>query len=154
MRRTLLICAIFAGSVFGYERLKGPTELLFHDKAKAFPGYTLFGVGSRTYLLDMEGRVVEVDMQGNVVWECGFFDHVVQDVDPAKPNFVGSGKSIADHPALKGRELIPQGTITERAAQGLDPQPRRRPPGKGNGQGDRGAGRIDDRPKRGNPHEK
>jgi hypothetical protein len=34
-----------------------------------------------------------------------------------------------DHPAFKGRELTPKGTITERAAQGLDAQPRRRPPG-------------------------
>ena len=29
--------------------------------------------------------VVEVDMNGNVVWEWWFFDHVVQDVEPAKP---------------------------------------------------------------------
>ena len=194
-----LLCSVAA---FGYERLQGPTELLFSDKEKAFNGYTLFGVGSRTYLLDMEGRVVhtwpvgtnphlldngnildatkddpsgfqgfqevdwdgktvweytekregyaphhdwvrifnkalnapttlyianksitndqaiaagadpkkgpyregqmdaivEVDMQGKVVWEWWFFDHVVQDIDPAKPNHVGPGKTIADHP--------------------------------------------------------
>ena len=194
-----LLCTVAA---FGYERLQGPTELLFSDKEKAFNGYTLFGVGSRTYLLDMEGRVVhtwpvgtnphlldngnvldatkddpsgfqgfqevdwdgktvweytekregyaphhdwvrifnkalnapttlyianksitndqaitagadpkkgpyregqmdaivEVDMQGKVVWEWWFFDHVVQDIDPAKPNHVGPGKTIADHP--------------------------------------------------------
>ncbi|MEI8037837.1 MAG: aryl-sulfate sulfotransferase [Verrucomicrobiota bacterium] len=194
-----LLCTIAA---FGYERLEGPTELLFSDKEKAFSGYTLFGVGSRTFLLDMDGRVVhtwpvgtnphllengnvldaskddpsgfqgfkevdwdgktvweytekregyaphhdwvrifnkalnapctlyianksitddqaiaagadpkkgpyregqmdaivEVDMQGKVVWEWWFFDHVVQDLDPAKPNYVGVGKTIADHP--------------------------------------------------------
>jgi hypothetical protein len=194
-----LLCSVAA---FGYERLQGPTELLFSDKEKAFNGYTLFGVGSRTYLLDMEGRVVhtwpvgtnphlldngnvldatkddpsgfqgfqevdwdgktvweytekregyaphhdwvrifnkalnapttlyianksitndqaitagadpkkgpyregqmdaivEVDMQGKVVWEWWFFDHIVQDIDPAKPNHVGPGKTIADHP--------------------------------------------------------
>jgi len=193
---------LFAGSAFAYERLQGPTELLFCDKEKAFAGYTLFGVGSRTYLLDLDGQVVhtwpigtnphlldngnildaskddpsgfqgfkevdwdgktvweytekregyaphhdwvrifnkklnapttlyianktitseqaiaagsdpkkgsveggqmdtvvEVDMQGNVVWEWGFFDHVVQDVDPAKPNYVGTGKTIANYP--------------------------------------------------------
>ncbi|MEI6175762.1 MAG: aryl-sulfate sulfotransferase [Verrucomicrobiota bacterium] len=194
-----LLCTVAA---FGYERLQGPTELLFSDKEKALSGYTLFGVGSRTFLLDLEGRVVhtwpvgtnphlldngnvldaskddpsgfqgfkevdwdgktvweysekregyaphhdwvrifnkalnapttlyianksitndqaiaagadpkkgpyregqmdaivEVDMQGKVVWEWWFFDHVIQDIDPAKPNYVGEGKSIADHP--------------------------------------------------------
>ncbi len=54
--------------------------------------------------------VVEVDMPGKVVWEWWFSDHVVQDVDPAKPNHVGAGKAIADHPDridinLPGRPL-------------------------------------------------
>ena len=54
--------------------------------------------------------IVEVDMQGNVVWEWWFFDHVVQDVDPTKPNYVGAGKTIADYPGrinlnLPGRPL-------------------------------------------------
>jgi hypothetical protein len=54
--------------------------------------------------------VVEVDLQGNVVWEWWFFDHVVQDVDPAKPNYVGQGKTVADHPGrinlnMPGRPL-------------------------------------------------
>ena len=205
---------LLAGSAFAYERLQGPTELLFSDKEKAFPGYTLFGVGSRTYLLDLDGQVVhtwpigtnphlldngnildaskddpsgfqgfkevdwdgktvweytekregyaphhdwvrifnkkltapttlyianksitpeqaiaagadpkkgpyeggqmdavvEVDMQGNVVWEWGFFDHVIQDVDPAKSNYVGAGKTVANWPGrininMPGRPL-------------------------------------------------
>jgi hypothetical protein len=54
--------------------------------------------------------IVEVDMQGNVVWEWWFFDHVVQDLDPTKTNYVGAGKSIADYPGrinlnLPGRPL-------------------------------------------------
>jgi hypothetical protein len=54
--------------------------------------------------------LVEVDMQGNVVWEWWFFDHVVQDLDPAKPNYVGAGKSVADYPGrinlnMPGRPL-------------------------------------------------
>ncbi|MEI7899775.1 MAG: aryl-sulfate sulfotransferase [bacterium] len=54
--------------------------------------------------------VVEVDMQGNVVWEWWFFDHVVQDVDATKPNFVGAGKTFADYPGrininMPGRPL-------------------------------------------------
>ena len=214
MKNSLYLLILITLSAHAYERLQGPTELLFHDKAKAFEGYTLFGVGGRTYLLDMEGRVVhtwpigtnphlldsgnildaskddpsgfqgfkevdwdgkivweytekregyaphhdwvriwnkqlnapttlyianksithdqaieagadprkgpyregqmdaivEVDMQGKVVWEWWFFDHVTQDVDPVKSNFVGTGKTVADHPGrininLPGRPL-------------------------------------------------
>jgi hypothetical protein len=202
VKRTLLIVVLLATSTLAYERLQGPTELLFHDAARAFDGYTLFGVGGRTWLLDMKGRVVhtwpvgtnphlldnghvldaskddpsgfagfkevdwdgntvweyteqregyaphhdwvrifnkklgapttlyianksimheqaiaagadpakgpcrdgqmdaviEVDLKGNVVWEWWFFDHVVQDVDPAKPHYVGEGKTVAQYP--------------------------------------------------------
>jgi len=42
--------------------------------------------------------IVEVDMDGNIVWEWRFIDHVVQDIDPTKPNYVGEGKTIADYP--------------------------------------------------------
>jgi len=198
-----LFALLLAQGVFAYERLQGPTELLFCDTNQAQPGYTLFGVGNRTYLLDLQGRVVhtwpvgtnphllengnvldatkddpsgfqgfkevdwdgkmvweyteqradyaphhdwvrifnqqlnapttlyianktitsaqataaganpaklsdrdegqmdaivEVDRQGKVVWEWCFFDHVVQDFDSAKPNYVGAGKTIADYP--------------------------------------------------------
>lgn len=31
--------------------------------------------------------VVEVDRQGNVIWEWSFFDHVVQDIFPSKPTY-------------------------------------------------------------------
>jgi hypothetical protein len=201
-RTTVVIWALLATSVFAYERLQGPTELLFYNKATATNGYTFFGVGGRTYLLDMTGHVthtwpvgtnpklldngnvldaskddpsgfqgfrevdwngktvweyvekrqgyaphhdwvrlfnkklnayttlyianksitneqalaagadprrspyndgqmdalVEVDMNGNVVWEWWFFDHVVQDKDPSKPNYVGAGKTVANYP--------------------------------------------------------
>jgi len=206
--------ALIASSARAYERLQGPTELLYSNKDRAFNGYTLFGVGRRTFLLDMEGRVVhtwpigtnphlldnghvldasrddpsgfqgfrevdwdgkvvweyvekregyaphhdwvrilnrrlgapttlyianksitpeqamaagcdpkrgpyrdgqmdavvEVDMAGNAVWEWWFFDHVVQDVDPSKPNYVGQGKTVADYPGrininMPGRPL-------------------------------------------------
>ena len=36
----------------------------------------------------MVDAVVEVDMAGNIVWEWCFFDHLVQNLDPAKPNYV------------------------------------------------------------------
>ncbi len=213
-KHILVIGTLLASSALAYERLQGPTELLFCNKEKALNGYTLFGVGNRTFLLDLDGRavhkwpvgtnphlldngnivdaskddpsgfpgfkevdwdgktvweytekrenyaphhdwvrifnkqlnapttlyianktisydqavaagadpkkasteggqmdaVVEVDMQGKVLWEWGFFDHVVQDIDPAKPNYVGAGKTVADHPGrinlnLPGRPL-------------------------------------------------
>jgi gluconolactonase len=54
--------------------------------------------------------LVEVAMNGTVVWEWWFFDHVVQDIDPAKPNYVGDGKNISDYPGrininMPGRPL-------------------------------------------------
>jgi hypothetical protein len=58
MKRVLILLAMLAGSAFAYERLQGPTELLFCNKEKALNGYTLFGVGNRTFLLDLDGRVV------------------------------------------------------------------------------------------------
>jgi hypothetical protein len=42
--------------------------------------------------------IVEVNQAGTIVWEWAFFDHMIQDYDPAKSNYVGSGKSIADYP--------------------------------------------------------
>ncbi|MEI6393550.1 MAG: aryl-sulfate sulfotransferase [Verrucomicrobiota bacterium] len=209
------VMALFTSySLQAYERLQGPTELLFWDKTNAYNGYTLFGSHGTTYLIDMSGQVVhtwrlgtnprfldngnildaskddpsgfqgfvevdwdgkkvweytekregyaphhdwvrifnkklnawttmyianksisheqaiaagadpqkgpyeggqmdtvvEVDMNGNVVWEWWFFGHVVQDVDPAKSNYVGQGKTIADYPHrininLPGRPL-------------------------------------------------
>ena len=56
MKKLLLTCLLFASSASAYERLQGPTELLFCDKAKALPGYVLFGVGSRTFLLNLDGN--------------------------------------------------------------------------------------------------
>ncbi|MFC2007001.1 aryl-sulfate sulfotransferase [Chloroflexota bacterium] len=191
-----------------------PTELRYCDKSKVFNGYTLFGAGATSYLLDMDGKIVhtwpggsrprlldngnfmdstasdertyngfheldwegnvvwkyqdtrenyslhhdfirrfnkklnaptttyianravphdeaiaigcnpahgpyegaqmdtivEVDMDGNIIWEWRFLDHLVQDIDPAKPNYVGNGKTLADYPGrlninLPGRPL-------------------------------------------------
>jgi hypothetical protein len=202
MRPALILVFLLAQSAVAYERLQGPTELLYWNKEKASPGYTLFGVGGTSYLIDLEGQVVhtwpagtnprlldnghlldatrddpsgfqgfqeldwdgrvvweyserrkdyaphhdwvrifnrklgapttlyianksvgeqevlaagadpgngpydgvqmdaivEVDMDGRVVWEWWFFDHVIQDLNPTKANFVGQGKTIADYP--------------------------------------------------------
>ena len=53
---------------------------------------------SRNYKDAQMDAIVEVDMDGNIVWEWWFFDHVVQDIDPTKANYVGEGKTIADNP--------------------------------------------------------
>lgn len=42
--------------------------------------------------------VVEVDRNGDVVWEYRFTDHLVQDRDPNAANYVGEGRSLADFP--------------------------------------------------------
>ncbi|MBI5834498.1 MAG: aryl-sulfate sulfotransferase [Armatimonadetes bacterium] len=198
----LLLLYAWVTPALSYERLQGPTELLYADPQLAQPGYTLFGARGTTYLLDLQGQVVhtwpagtnphllangnildasrddpsgtaglrevdwdgklvweytekragyaphhdwtriynpqlkalttlyianktiseeqalaaganpatgpyrdtqmdavvEVDANGQVVWEWWFFDHVVQDIDPAKPNYVGQGKTVADYP--------------------------------------------------------
>ncbi|MBN2090577.1 aryl-sulfate sulfotransferase [candidate division KSB1 bacterium] len=42
--------------------------------------------------------IVEVDMNGIIVWEWWFFNHIIQDYDATKLNYVGTGKTIADYP--------------------------------------------------------
>ena len=42
--------------------------------------------------------IVEVDRNGDVVWEYRFTDHLVQDRHPDAPNYVGEGRSLADFP--------------------------------------------------------
>jgi hypothetical protein len=54
----LLVILLAAAPAYAYERLQGPTELLFLDPAAASPGYTFFGVGGKTWLLDLQGQVV------------------------------------------------------------------------------------------------
>ena len=187
---------------FAHESLQGPTETIHWDQARAFNGYTLFSARGTSYLIDMEGQVintwpigttpqfldngnlldaskddpsgfggfreldwdgnvvwsyderregysphhdwvrifnkalgeptmlyianrmithqeaidagcdpakgpydgaqldsiVEIDMEGNIIWEWRFFDHTIQDIDPTKPNYVGEGKTVADYP--------------------------------------------------------
>ena len=41
--------------------------------------------------------IIEVDMQGNIIWEWWFFDHLIQDSVPDKDNYVGN-KTISDYP--------------------------------------------------------
>jgi hypothetical protein len=100
---------------------------------------------------DTEGHLFEVTPEGKLAWE--YINPVTRDgavktlgdVLPMTNSLFRAFRLAPDHPALKGRELTPQGTITERAAQGLDRQSRQRPPGdrgkkKGDGKGRGGPG--------------
>ena len=198
-----LLAWVTASSLYAFEALQGPTELLYWDKTNTYSGYTWFGVRGTTYLLDMEGRVahtwpvgtnphlltngnvldasnndpsgfagfvevdwngsnvwsyletrtnyaphhdflrlfnpklnayttlyianktvssnqciaagcnpanganyntaqmdalVEVDMWGNLVWEWWFYNHLIQDFDATKSNYVGVGLSLSNYP--------------------------------------------------------
>ncbi len=61
-----------AGKVAAYERLQGPTELLYWDQDRACQGYTLFSARG-TYLIDMEGQVVWSYQSKS---PQGFFSHI------------------------------------------------------------------------------
>ena len=60
--------------VHAYDALQRPTELQYWDSARADNGYTFFGVGGITYLLDMEGRVVHT-------WPIGTNPHLLSNGD-------------------------------------------------------------------------
>ena len=64
------VLLLLATSLYAYEALQGPTELLYWDKTNAYNGYTWFGVRGTTYLVDMEGRVVHT-------WPVGTNPHVL-----------------------------------------------------------------------------
>ncbi len=51
---------LIAGTAATYEAFQGPTELIYHDPARAYEGYTMFTpmLGRNTYLIDMNGEVI------------------------------------------------------------------------------------------------
>jgi len=94
------------------KKLNAPTTLYIANKAVSHEQAIAAGCdpANGPYNGSQMDAIVEVDMDGNIVWEWWFFDHVVQDIDPTKANYVGEGKSIADHPGkinlnLPGRPL-------------------------------------------------
>ena len=82
------------------KKLGAPTTLYIANKSISDEQAIAAGAdpGNGPYDGAQMDAIVEVDMQGKVVWEWCFFDHVVQDLDPAKANYVGQGKTIADYP--------------------------------------------------------
>lgn len=82
-------------------KLNAPTTLYIANKTVSSNQCIAAGCNpafSRNYTNAQMDAIVEVDMTGNIVWEWWFFDHVIQDFDPTKLNYVGSGKTIADYP--------------------------------------------------------
>jgi hypothetical protein len=61
MKYILLIAGFFSLGLSAYsqESFMTLTETRYWDESKAFNGYTLFGSGGRTYLIDMEGQVIQ-----------------------------------------------------------------------------------------------
>ena len=57
-RLIIATISLLASHALAYESLQGPTELLYWDKEKAFNGYTLFAAHGKSYLIDMEGQVI------------------------------------------------------------------------------------------------
>jgi hypothetical protein len=86
---------------------------------------------------DTEGHLFEVTPDGSLAWEYinpvtrDGAVRVLGDALPMTNSVFRAFRYAATHPAFTGRDLSPKGTITERAAQGLDPRPQRRPPGRG-----------------------
>ena len=83
---------VSAPSTTSHAALERPTELQYWDPTKAEEGYTFFGAGGKTYLLDMEGRVVHT-------WPVGTNPHLLANgnvVDAATndPSGFGSFKEV------------------------------------------------------------
>ena len=63
--RLASLCLMATCSLHAYDALTRPTELQYWDSTRAQNGYTFFGVGGTSYLLDMMGRVVHSWPVGN-----------------------------------------------------------------------------------------
>jgi uncharacterized membrane protein YgcG len=99
---------------------------------------------------DTEGHFFEVTSKGDLVWE--YINPVTRDgpvktlgdVLPMVNSAFRAYRYPADHPAFKGRDLTPNGTITERAEKGIDVYRKRPPQGdrpQGQGGGERRGGK-------------
>ncbi len=83
---------VSVSSTTSHVALERPTELQYWDSAKAEEGYTFFGAGGKTYLLDMQGRVVHI-------WPVGTNPHLlangnVLDAGTNDPSGFGTFKEV------------------------------------------------------------
>ena len=79
-------------STTSHAALERPTELQYWDPSRAEEGYTFFGAGGKTYLIDMEGRIVHI-------WPVGTNPHLlangnVLDAATNDPSGFGSFKEV------------------------------------------------------------
>lgn len=91
------------------KRLNAPTTLYIANKSVTHEQAIAAGAdpAKGPYSGVQMDAVVEVDMEGHVIWEWWFYDHLIQDLNPAAANYVSS---IAEHPGrlninLPGRTL-------------------------------------------------
>jgi hypothetical protein len=82
------------------KKLRGYTTLYIANKNVAREQALAAGAdpANGSYTDAQMDAIVEVDMSGNIVWEWWFFNHVIQDFDSTRLNYVGTGKTIADYP--------------------------------------------------------
>ncbi len=82
------------------KKLKANTTIYIANKN--IPKDTVLAAGANpangTYTNVQLDALVEVDSTGTIVWEWCFFDHIIQDFDAAKPNYVGAGKTVSNYP--------------------------------------------------------
>ncbi|MCX6923996.1 MAG: hypothetical protein NT154_12425, partial [Verrucomicrobia bacterium] len=83
----LVLCS---SSLPAYERLQGPTEVLYWNKTNTYAGYTFFGVRSNTYLINLEGRVVHT-------WPVGINPHLFDNGNVLD----ASGGDVSGFPGFK-----------------------------------------------------
>jgi len=93
-------------------KLKQETFMYIANKSVTQDEAIALGADPKTgpYSGGQMDTLIEVDLQGNIIWEWRFIDHLVQDLDPTKANYVGQGKTLADYPGrlninLPGRPL-------------------------------------------------
>ena len=97
----LLVLFGLAKAVWGYEAFQGPTELIQHDPARAHAGYTLFTPmrGRNTYLIDMEGRVVNMWQTPEGWWDPDFREsaRLLEDGTLLRAKTVGDGSEFGTY---------------------------------------------------------
>ncbi|HUS91143.1 MAG TPA: aryl-sulfate sulfotransferase [Phycisphaerae bacterium] len=81
-------------------KLKAPTTLYIANRSVSQEQALAAGADPQSgpYRNVSVDAVVEVDMQGKVVWEWWFLDHTVQTIAPDKTHYAGAGKTAADWP--------------------------------------------------------
>ncbi|MBW1765045.1 MAG: aryl-sulfate sulfotransferase, partial [Deltaproteobacteria bacterium] len=74
---------------------------------------------SKEYTTAFTDGVVEVDKDGNIIWEWNFLEHGVQNVNPEWPNCVAKGKTIADYPGKIDLNWLTDGSRRRGGPAGL-----------------------------------